>query len=136
LGGGSGERLGDEPEGCAEAIREFHRAADLANGTDIWSRGIRIWANRQAMDIFHRYACKERSVLTGKLAMPLEERLKEIEYLIAAGGIFQQGREDNPGFWVPQLQYAIGDVDAADRQIRDFCKRITTGVERGEVLGG
>jgi len=111
----------DEPQGCAEAIREYHRAAELATGPDIWSRGIRIWAAAKAMDIFHRYARKEGDILTGKLSMPLEERLKEIQYLIRAGASgSRMGREDNPQFWVPQLQFALGDIEAADRQIRDI----------------
>ena len=42
----------------------------------------------------------------------------------AAGASYcQSGREDNPNFWVAQLHYAIGDLDAADRQIRDLLQK-------------
>ena len=92
----------DEPQACAEAIREYRRAADLATGPDVWSRAIRIWSGRRSMDIFHRYARKEGNVLTEKLAMPLDERLREIEFLIKAGASYSQsGWEDNPRFWNP-----------------------------------
>ena len=48
---------GGDAQACAEAIREYHRAADLAVGDDIWE--IRTRAVHFSIDIFHRYAQKE-----------------------------------------------------------------------------
>jgi tetratricopeptide (TPR) repeat protein len=128
---------GDEPQACAEAIREYRRAADLATGLDFWSRAIRSWAERQSMDIFHRYARKEGDVLTEKLAMSLDERLKELECLIMAGASYSQtGWEDDPKFWIAQLHYSLGNVSAADRQIRDLLQngyeRLISPLQRGK----
>jgi len=112
------------PQGCAEAIREYHRSAGLAMGEDTWSPAIRVWAQRNAMDIFHRYAIKEGDILTPKLDMPPGERLKELEYLIPTGAsTFQHGAEDDPNFWIPQLEYATANFDQADQHLRNLMQR-------------
>jgi tetratricopeptide (TPR) repeat protein len=112
------------PQGCAEAIREYHRSADLATGGDTWSPAIRVWAHRRAMDIFHRYARKEDDILTPNLAMPLGERLKELEYLIPTGASTSQvGSEDDPNFWIPQLEFAMANTDQADQHLRDLMQK-------------
>ncbi len=72
----------DEAEACAEAIREYHKAAELASADDVWSRHINYRAPKSSMDIFHRYGIKEEDILTSNLDMPFDERIKEIEYLL------------------------------------------------------
>ena len=49
-----------DAEACAEAIREYHKATDLATAEDFWSRQIRVRAPQSSLDIFHRYARKEK----------------------------------------------------------------------------
>ena len=61
----------NDGEPCAEAIREYHKAADLASARDTWSSAIRLWAQTSAMAIFHGYVRRDGDILTPKLAMPL-----------------------------------------------------------------
>jgi tetratricopeptide (TPR) repeat protein len=106
----------DDAQACAEAIREYHRAANLAVGDDIWQ--IRTRARECSLGIFHRYARKEGDILTAKLAMPFDERLKELQYLIPGARPGQTGIHDDPQFWLVSLHRATGDLEQADREIR------------------
>jgi len=110
----------DDAQACAEAIREYHRATDLATGDDIWSQRIRTRAQKSSMGIFHRYAMKEADILTPKLGMPLDERIKELEYLMSTGASrrSQMGLKDCPEFWLATLYHATGSIEKADHTIR------------------
>ena len=107
---------GDDPEACAEAIREYHRAADLAGEDDIWQ--IRDRARESAMGIFHRYARKEGDILTPRLAMSFDERLRELQWLTPEASRNQSGVHDDPTFWIVVLHRATGSLEEAERTMR------------------
>jgi tetratricopeptide (TPR) repeat protein len=106
---------GDDAQACAEAIREYHRAADLAVAGDTWQ--IRARARECSIDIFHRYARKEGDILTPKLAMPFDERLRELQYL-SGSSTSMSGLHDNPRFWLVVLHHATRNLEQADLEMR------------------
>ncbi|TKB06099.1 hypothetical protein [Desulforhopalus sp. IMCC35007] len=113
-----------EPEGavaCAEAIREYHRAADLATTQDIW--GIRYSSLRGLMAIFETYEYGE-DILTNNLRMPLDERIKELEYLIAPKNFAIHTRPDRlkVRFMLAILYYATGNTEKAELIILEVFK--------------
>jgi tetratricopeptide (TPR) repeat protein len=107
---------GNDADACAEAIREYHRAADLASDDDTWQ--IRVRARESAMNIFYRYARKEGDILTPRLAMPFDERLRELQWLTSEASPNQSGIQDDPTFWMVVLQRATGSLEAAERTMR------------------
>lgn len=114
----------DDAQACAEAIRAYQRARNLSKGDDILSRQIRSRALVKSIDIFHRYARKEKDILTSKLSMPLDERIKELEYLISEGvPRYQTGLTDNPEFWLATLYHKAGRPEKAYPIIRNLLER-------------
>ena len=96
-----------DAEGCADAIRAFRKAAEEATGQESW---LRHRAQDGVLDIFHRYARKERDIRTPKLAMPLAERLDQLRFVVPAGAALAgNGDTDNPMLWQAIL------LDATDR---------------------
>tara|TARA_R110002073_G_scaffold318350_1_gene492462 strand:+ start:1311 stop:2984 length:1674 start_codon:yes stop_codon:yes gene_type:complete len=105
-----------DAEACAEAIRAYLRAADLATGDDRWSRQIQVRSVISALNIFHRYARKEKDILTANLAMTVDERIQAIEYLITQERRFstsRNGNQDYPRFWLALLYEAKNDLGKA-----------------------
>jgi tetratricopeptide (TPR) repeat protein len=119
-----------QAQACAEAIREYHRAADRVVGNDIWE--IRRSARRYVMDIFHCYARKEGDILTPKLAIPFDERLKALQYSISEDYGGSDGWHDNPRFWLVSLLYATGNLEQADRKIRELLEKAHSGFGRNK----
>jgi tetratricopeptide (TPR) repeat protein len=111
-------REGGDEQACAEAIREYRRAADLGKDDDIWE--IRTRACEASMDIFHRYARKEGTVLSPKLAMPLEERLRELQYLTRGTRTTKTGTHDEARYWIAELLLATGNPEQAEREMREL----------------
>jgi tetratricopeptide (TPR) repeat protein len=118
---GAGPRAAGEADACAEAIRSYHRAAELATADDYWSQHIRRWAPHRSLEIFHRYARREGDILTAALNMSLEERTRELEYLVPREAYRDRsGAHDYPQFWLATLYHFAGDLENAERWIREL----------------
>ena len=113
---GSGDR-----EACAEAVREYRRASDLAQADDLWSSQIRTRSVGSALNIFSRYVRKEKSVLTPRMGLSLDERISELEYLIPREqGRGRAGADDYPRFWLATLYEAQGRHGEAQTLMREL----------------
>lgn len=116
-----------DAEACAEAIREYHRAADLATTEDVWSKQIRYGSHgpRSSIAIFKAYARIDGGILTLNLNMPLDECIKELEYLKISKvwGFQSLGIEDNAQFLLATLCHATGNNEKAERLILELLER-------------
>ncbi len=111
---------------CANAIKAYHQAIVLAKG-DVWSQHIRHYSVEGSLDIFHRYCCQDKDLLTHRLVMSTDDRIKELEFLIPLERHRSRpGKEGAPNYWLALLYEAEGQPKKAYQLIsqlleeRDF----------------
>ena len=111
---------GDE-EGCANAIKEYHQAIELATGNDKWSQHIRYHSITGGLDIFHRYSRKEKDIVTQGLAMSIDERINELEFMIPLEhNRSRTGHEDEPLYWLALLYESKNQINKASQLMRQL----------------
>ena len=114
---------GGDAEGCARAIKEYHRAAVLANGEDVWSKHIYRNAITSSLGIFHRYAFKDDNILTPNLAMSIDDRIKELEFLIPVEHRrSRSGLKDYPRYWLALLYESKKQLKKASQLMHELIK--------------
>jgi tetratricopeptide (TPR) repeat protein len=109
------------PIACAEAVREYRLAGDLAITDDVWAREIRAGSVSRGWEIFHAYARRGHENPTDTIGLSVDERIEEIEYLSSVGrSTSHVGWWDWPGLWLVTLYEAQGDSVKAATLMREF----------------
>jgi tetratricopeptide (TPR) repeat protein len=123
--------IGGVSEACADEIREYHKAADLAVGQDVWSKQIYHRGLLRSMVIFKAIA-RHYGILTSDFPMSLEERITELDYLKTAADrgdsqfrseFYYTGVEEDGQFLLATLCYAAGNIEKAERLMRELIER-------------
>jgi len=102
----------DVADGCADALREYRIAAELATGNNTGRLAEQIHKRSVtgAFDIFHHYAKLKNEIPLNSISMSIAERIETLEYLIPKE--FNKGRSgyaDFPQYWLARLYRANGD---------------------------
>lgn len=106
---------------CAEAVREYGRARDLALTDDVWAREIRAGSVSRAWEVFHAYARRGHENRPDTIGLSIDERIEEIEDLISIrADRSSAGWWDWPELWLVTLYEAQGDFDKAGTLMREF----------------
>lgn len=105
---------GDAGGACAEALGAYRSAVELANEDDIRPWAIPSLAVSSSWAILHAYARRGLEDPGDTLAMSVDERIQELEALLAIGPERSSaGWWDKPELWLAQLYETRGDFGRA-----------------------